>query len=441
MREGDNALTFIPLDGWEENMRWLIIAWIFYLLCCVGYAYSASGPSSLPSPENNRSVALIGAKIYPAPAAKPINDGVVLIKDGRIVGVGERAAINIPADAAMIDCVGLIMTSAFWNSHVHFTEPKWQSADTQPAEQLAENLRTMLTQYGFARVLDTGSRLRNTLTIRKRIERGEVVGPSIMTTCEGFAPKGGSPFYILPNRLPEIGSPAEAEKMVNERLDAGADAVQLFSGSWASMNAIVVMPVDVVSAAVQAARQRGKRVVAHPSNCAGTQAAIDGGVDILAHTFPAEIDGPWDRSLMTQMKEKQVALSPTLKLWTYEAAKFNRGSAYTEKVVGIGGEQVLAFSKVGGQILFGTDVGYMQDYDPTDEYVLMQRAGLSFEQVLTSLTTAPAERFGVSQVTGRIAAGMDADIVLLAGDPTADIKYFANVRYTIRKGNIIYQNK
>jgi imidazolonepropionase-like amidohydrolase len=422
-------------------MRRLIIAPIFLLLCVVGYSYSASGSSSSPSPDNNRSVALIGAKIYPSPTAKPINDGVVLIADGRIVDVGDRAAITIPADAAKIDCAGLIMTAAFWNSHVHFTEPKWQSADTQPADQLAANLRTMLTQYGFVRVLDTGSRLRNTRTIRTRIERGDVGGPSILTTSGGFAPKGGSPFYILPNRLPEVGSPSEAETMVNERLDAGADAVKLFSGSWASLNSVVVMPVDVVSAAVKAAHQRGKFVVAHPSNSAGTQAAIDGGVDILAHTFPAEIDGPWDRSLISRMKEKQVALIPTLKLWTYEAAKFNRGAGHIENVVGIGGEQVLAFSNIGGQILFGTDVGYMQDYDPTDEYVLMHRAGLSFEHILTSLTTAPAERFGVSQVTGRIAAGMDADIVLLAGDPTADINDFANVRYTIRQGTMIYQNK
>jgi hypothetical protein len=87
-----------------------------------------------------------------------------------------------------------------------------------------------------------------------------------MTTSGGFAPKGGSPFYILPNRLPEIESPDEAETMVNERLDAGADAVKLFTGSWASMHSIVIMPVDVVSAAVKAAHQRGKVVVAHPSN-------------------------------------------------------------------------------------------------------------------------------------------------------------------------------
>jgi imidazolonepropionase-like amidohydrolase len=192
-------------------------------------------------------MAPIGAKIYPSPTATAIDDGVVLIKDGRIAGVGHRAAITAPADAAKVDCVGLIMTAAFWNSHVHFTEPKWQSAETQPAEQLAEHLRAMLPQYGFVRVLDTGSRLRNMLTIRQRIERSDVAGPHIMTTGAGLAPTGGSPFYILPSRLPELGSPGEAEKRVHERLDAGADAVKLFSSSWATLGAIVVMPVEVGS--------------------------------------------------------------------------------------------------------------------------------------------------------------------------------------------------
>jgi hypothetical protein len=129
----------------KNKMRCLIMARIFILLCFVGNSYRASASASLPSPDNNRSVALIGAKIYPSPTATPIIDGVVLIQDGRVVDVGESAAITIPADAAKMDCAGLIMTSAFWNSHVHFTEPKWQSAHAQPAEQLAEHLRTMLT--------------------------------------------------------------------------------------------------------------------------------------------------------------------------------------------------------------------------------------------------------------------------------------------------------
>jgi hypothetical protein len=50
----------------------------------------------------------------------------------------------------------------------------------------------------------------------------------------------------------------------------------------------------------------------------------------------------------------------------------------------------------GGQVLFGTDVGYVSDYDPTDEYVFMRDAGLSYPRILASLTTAPAERFGAA---------------------------------------------
>ena len=76
---------------------------------------------------------------------------------------------------------------------------------------------------------------------------------------------------------------------------------------------------------------------------------------------------------------------------------------------------------------------------PTDdEYVLMARAGLSRKQLLASLTTAPAERFGESARRGRAAAGMDADLVVLAGDPLDDVRNFARVRYTIRAGRVIH---
>jgi imidazolonepropionase-like amidohydrolase len=93
----------------------------------------------------------------------------------------------------------------------------------------------------------------------------------------------------------------------------------------------------------------------------------------------------------------------------------------------------------GGQVLFGTDVGYMTDYDPTDEYVLLQRAGLGFPAVLATLTTAPAKRFHAESGAGTIAAGSPADLVVLDGDPAAEIRSLARVRYTIRGGQIIYE--
>ena len=101
--------------------------------------------------------------------------------------------------------------------------------------------------------------------------------------------------------------------------------------------------------------------------------------------------------------------------------------------------QLREYAGAGGQILFGTDVGYI-DYDPTDEYVLMQRAGMTFSAILDSLTTAPAARFALSERTGRVLVGMDADLTVLDADPAADIKAFATVRYVLRAGRIIYQS-
>jgi imidazolonepropionase-like amidohydrolase len=69
---------------------------------------------------------------------------------------------------------------------------------------------------------------------------------------------------------------------------------------------------------------------------------------------------------------------------------------------------------------------------------LMAEAGMSFRQILASLTTAPAQRFGESKRRGRIAAGFAADLVILSQDPSKDVRAFAAVRYTLRDGVVIY---
>lgn len=62
------------------------------------------------------------------------------------------------------------------------------------------------------------------------------------------------------------------------------------------------MPVEIVRAAVEVGHRRGKLVFAHPANSPGARAAIEGGVDVLAHTFPTSLDGtPWDRALPSMM--------------------------------------------------------------------------------------------------------------------------------------------
>ncbi|WP_133272930.1 amidohydrolase family protein [Hymenobacter radiodurans] len=65
----------------------------------------------------------------------------------------------------------------------------------------------------------------------------------------------------------------------------------------------------------------------------------------------------------------------------------------------------------------------MSDYSPAQEYKLLAQAGLSFAQILAALTTNPAQRFGLSQQTGTIAVGKQADLVLLTADPAVNIEH------------------
>ena len=196
------------------------------------------------------------------------------------------------------------------------------------------------------------------------------------------------------------------------------------------------MPVDVVRAAVDVAHAAGKPVFAHPSNHVGTDNALAGGVDILAHTIPMELD--WTPQELQHMKEQHVALIPTLSLFPDEVRKQGGSEGAKADVLSRAVAQLKSYFSRGGTILFGTDVGYTQLYDTTSEYEYMGRAGMNWRDVLASLTTNPAAFFKAGQ-TGKVVKGYDADLVVLDSDPAVDLRSFAKVSYTIRAGKIIYK--
>jgi len=405
---------------------------LFLLLALSSVIVGGAGAqSSADVPAAPASLALVGARIYPGPDALPIFDGTVVVAGGKIVAVGKREEVEVPGGAVVLDCAGLVVTAGFQNSHVHFTEEKWLDAAHQPAARLAEQLSSMLLRHGFTTVVDTASFLDNTVALRDRIESGEVAGPRILTAGAPLYPPRGVPFYLrgtLPAEvlagLPQPATADEATAVVARNVAGGADIAKLFTGSWVERGRVLPMPAEIAAAGVRAAHGAGKLVFSHASNVAGLEVAIDAGVDVLAHAIddtrgltPAHLE---------RMKARNMALVPTLKLfggdrWLFEIQDFVR-----------------EYARAGGQILFGTDVGYLTDYDPADELVLMATAGLSWREVLVSLTTAPAARFGESARRGRVAAGMDADLVVLGRDPVLDPRAFADVRYTVRAGRVVH---
>lgn len=400
--------------------------------------------SSIQRSQASERVLLTATRIYVAPDEPPLVNGWVLVSDGKIEAVGD-AAIPRP-EGARIDtaCSQGVLVAGFQNSHVHFVDSAFDGAATRPAAELERSLGLMLTRYGFTTVVDTGSLVDNTAALRQRIERGDLKGPAILTAGAPLYPKNGIPIYLrdLPpavlSQLPQPATPADAVAVVRRNFALGANGTKLFVATPRGQGEIARVSPEIARAAVTETHARGGLVMAHPTDPEGVAAAVAAGVDIVAHTT---IDGrstSWSADLLRDLRTHGVSLVPTLSLWPYELDKAKVPAHVQKTLVADAERQLAAFVAAGGQVLFGTDIGYMSRFDTTEEFVLMAQAGLTPMQILASLTTAPAARWKAAGRRGRVRPGLDADLVVLGGDPAADVRRFADVRCTLRAGRELF---
>jgi imidazolonepropionase-like amidohydrolase len=294
----------------------------------------------------------------------------------------------------------------------------------------------MLTSRGFTTVIDLSSDLRATLSLRRRIETGDLKGPLIYTAGSGMYPPHGIPYYLgdvpffVRWSLPQPETPQAAAEIEERNIARGADVLKLFTGSIVSPHEVLPMPRDIATAAVEVAHRHGQVAFAHPTNLEGTTVALDAGVDVLAHapSAPAGID----TALLQSIVDRHRSMIPTLKMFATTAST---DPAFLQPIYAI----VRQFHALGGDFMFGTDVGYMTDYSTVDEFKALAESGLNYRDMLRMLTVAPAARMGVTAVKGTITPGKLADLVVLDGDPAVDIGAFSRVRYTVRSAQLIYQ--
>jgi imidazolonepropionase-like amidohydrolase len=372
-------------------------------------------------------LALAGGTVYTDPFSPPIANGTVLLDGARIAAVGTR--IDVPAQAPVLDCAGCTVTAGFWNCHVHFFERKWGDAAQIPAHELAEQL-SEFTRFGFTSVFDLGSSWQNTRSIRDRIDSAEVDGPAIYSTGEIIVPPGAVPpesvlrvLGTMPVKPHEVETAQDAEASARAILAQGVDALKIFASGNAPQQKLARYALH---AAVATAHDMRKPVFAHTNDTDDVVAALEAGVDVIAHTTPRS--GAWHRPVTALAASSGAALTPTLGVWPHlmrhdrvSLVRQLRESAVT---------QLRAWIESGGSVLFGTDHGAVEP-DPAPEFALMREAGMSFAQILDSLTTAPARRFGAQHTQGRVAAGYAADLTVFSTP--------FDVRYAIRVGRVIYQ--
>src|SRR5271163_1794421 len=97
-------------------------------------------------------LAIRDVRIYITPDSEPIEHGTVLARTGIIVAAGQN--IIIPQDTNIVECPNCTVTAGFWNSHIHFTESKWDYAAFKSATTLNAQLADMLLSRGFTTVVD-----------------------------------------------------------------------------------------------------------------------------------------------------------------------------------------------------------------------------------------------------------------------------------------------
>jgi len=376
-------------------------------------------------------LAITGATVYSAPDAAARSGVTVLIRHGVIAGIGKHS--QVPKGVETISCQGCVVLAGFWNAHVHFMEPKWNDAANQPAEKLTRQMIEMVTHSGFATVVDTGSDGENTVALRRRVESGEVLGPRILTAGIPLFPAHALPYYLaelpaeLKAKMAQPETAADAAKVVDTNRAAGYDIVKLFTGSIVGPDHIIPMQVAIARAAVTEAHSHGQLVFSHTTNLEGTKVAIDAGVDVLAHT--PEITSGIDEAMLRRMIAQHMTIIPTLKLFSLDDNIADiRGLAYR-------------YHQLGGRLVYGTDTGFLLDYDQSEEFRQLMQAGFGFRDVLAMLTTAPAELFHLSQREGKVLPGMRGDLTILSEDPASGHpEAFTKVKYTIRGGKVIWHS-
>jgi imidazolonepropionase-like amidohydrolase len=391
-----------------------------------------------PSPAEARTsskdaTAITGVRIYRSPEATPIERGVVLVRDGRIQAVGREGELKVPTGYRVLERRGKVLTAGYYNLHVHLTTPVFLTIHDRADAEVQGELERAFTRWGFTTVFDLASTSAIASSIERRLDAGSIAGPRVLSVAEPFYPANATPIYArqfysrfnLPSA--EIQDQRSSEARVRSQLARGADGIKLFTGSIVGENRVVHMPPDDVLRLAQAARRSGKPVFAHPTDRLGVEIAVRNGVSALAHSAP--LMGPWSDELARSIAKRGVALIPTLSLFALQP--------HPSTPVEVAVQQVRTFSKNGGTILFGTDAGFTETFDTTEELRLLG-AGIGWKGVLAALTSAPARFLGEARRRGTVDTGKVADLVLLDADPAVDVRNFAKVSAVFREGRQIY---
>lgn len=372
----------------------------------------------------------------------------VVCEDGRIreLGPGLRA----PAGARVIECTGAFVLPGLIDCHVHITgsgDPtELNRAGAQPMALRAwksETYARRTLRAGVTTVRDLGANGQLNIHLARAIESGLIEGPRVLAAGLGVTMTGGHGHGFLAR---EADGPDEVRKAVREQLRAGATAIKLFASGGVMTDGVdprsPSFTEDEMRAGVEEAHKAFRVVGAHAQATDGIKNAIRAGVDSIEH-------GVWlDDEAIELMLERGTYLVATL---TAPWKIFDEGLAagippyMVEKAEQVLYDHRASFvraRKAGVRLAMGTDQGTPANRpgENAQELARMAEQGLSPAAVLMSATAWAADLLKIDSETGRLKAGLRADMLVVHRDPLEDIGGLmddSNIAAVVRGGETV----
>jgi imidazolonepropionase-like amidohydrolase len=415
----------------------LAVSTICLAVLAAGVLTKAAAPHAQPPASTTR--VFTGARLIDGTGRPPITNGILIVRDGRIVAAGSPASIQAPAGAERISLDGKTVIPGLINSHGHVSD-------------VDRDLR-VYGAYGVTTVFSLGGESAVHLAARERQSAGSLDRTRI----------------FVAGAVVSARTPDDARKQVAENAALKTDLIKIRVDD--NLGTAAKMAPEVYRAVIDEAHARRLRVAAHVFYLEDAKRLLDAGVDLIAHSVR---DTDIDAATLAAWKAKNVCLVPTLmrevSTFVYEStppffsdpqflahadaqqvARFTdpkeqasiRASAAARRYkagLDVALRNVKTLSDAGVGIAMGTDsgtglLGRFVGYFELMELELMAKAGLTPSQILASATRDAARCLELDAHLGTLEPGKWADFVVLDADPLADIRHVRRIASVWIAGN------
>jgi imidazolonepropionase-like amidohydrolase len=398
-----------------------------------------------------------GARLVDGLASAPIQDGVILVEGNRIVAVGPADQVAAPpgADVRERHFPGGTVMPGLIDAHAHLTFGTagrgYETVMSEDSDDLmlvraVRNCQTHL-KAGVTTIRDCGARNRTTLSLREAAAAGLFPSPRLLVSGPPITHTRGHFWWCNGEADGVDGVRRQARKL----LDEGVDFLKIMAsggGTKGTDQTAASYTPDEIAAAIHEAHHDGKLTTAHCLSADGLANAVAAGIDQVEHINFIQADGErrFDLRVAEQIVEKGIVVSPTIQTGyrQIERLREQKGKSADDHARLADLEYKLEtklsfvnrFRELGARIVMGTDaIATFGDY--TVGLELLNRAGLSPMEVLKAATSVAADAIGLGGVVGSLRVGHEADIIVVNGDPTVDIRATSDIALVMRAGEVI----